>query len=102
MTTMKLLTKALEARFSALGRQESKGDEAIVVAKYFHPLSSWTWYATEYDPEERMFFGLVDGHEREWGYFSLDELEQTTVRGLGIERDLYFGERTIGAVKGGS
>lgn len=96
---MKLLTKELERRFAAVGRQEGKGDEAVVIAKYFHPMSSWTWYATEYSPEDRMFFGLVDGHEQEWGYFSLDELSTTRVRGLGIERDLYFGEATIGSVK---
>jgi len=38
-----------------------------------------------------LFYGLVDGFEKEWGYFSLKELE--SVRGplgLGIERDIYF------------
>ena len=38
-----------------------------------------------------MFFGLVDGHEKELGYFTLSELKQ--VRGglrLPIERDMYF------------
>lgn len=59
--------------------------------KLFTPDSSWTWLATEYDPLERLCFGLVIGHEREWGYFSISELE--TVRGplgLKIERDLHF------------
>jgi len=46
--------------------------------------------ATEFDGKD-IFFGLVDGHEKELGYFSLTELEK--VRGkmnLPIERDLYF------------
>jgi len=76
------------------------GRAAVIVAKFFHPMSSWTWYATEYDPAERSFFGLVDGLERELGYFSLDELESTRVRGLGIERDLYWHEQTLGDIMG--
>ena len=45
----------------------------------------------EPDGDGFRFFGYVIGHEREWGYFVLSELE--TVRGplgLAIERDLYF------------
>ena len=68
---MKLLTKELEQRFAQLGRQDY--DHAIVVAKFFTPDSTWVWYATEYDPETRDFFGLVKGFEIELGYFSLSE-----------------------------
>lgn len=90
---MKLLTKELEKQFP--GHKETEEipiPEKIVIAKYFHPMSNWTWYAVEYDPVDRIFFGLVDGFEKEWGYFSLTELEETVVHGLGIERDLYFGQ----------
>ena len=96
---MKLLTKALEKRFAALGNQDGKGDDAIVVAKFFDPCGSWTWYATEWIPEDDVFFGLVDGDYAELGYFSKTELEDTTEAGIGIERDLHFGEKTIGEVK---
>lgn len=97
---MKLMTKALEARFAKLGRQEAKGEEAIVVAKFFTPDSNWTYYATEYDPAERMFFGLVSGFEAELSYFSRDEIEKTVgPMGLHIERDLYFRECTIAQVR---
>jgi hypothetical protein len=35
----------------------------------------------------------------EWGYFSLDELESYKGQfGLGIERDLYFGEKRASQV----
>jgi hypothetical protein len=96
---MKLLTKELEARLAHIGRQEEKGDDAIVIAKFFTPDSSWTWWATEYDPETHEFFGLVQGHEVELGYFSLDELETITGSlGLHIERDRYWKEATLAQV----
>ena len=87
---MKLLTKKLEEQLPPLYSTDGEGYDAVAVVKFFHPLSTWTWYATEYDPETRTFFGLVDGHCKELGYFSLDELESVIVRGLKIERDLYF------------
>jgi len=97
---MKLLTKELERRFVAVGRQEALGEKAIVVAKFFTPDSQWTWYATEYDAESREFFGLVDGFEVELGYFSLDEMEAvTSPRGLSMERDLHWKEVTLSEVR---
>ena len=65
--------------------------DPIVRVKFFTPDSSWTWFVTEMDPEERRCFGLVIGLERELGYFLLDELEEVKgPLGLPIERDLYF------------
>ena len=50
-----------------------------------------TWYATEYNPETKQFFGLVDGFELELGYFNLEELENLRGPfGLPVERDLYW------------
>jgi Protein of unknown function (DUF2958) len=66
-------------------------DDPIARVKFFTPDSSWTWYCLEYSPEERLFFGLVHGHDRELGYFSLDEMEAARgPLGLPIERDLYW------------
>ena len=88
---MKLLTKELEAKLPPLHSTEDGGKDIMAVVKFFTPDASWTWYATEYDPKERVFFGLVDGFEKELGYFSLDELESVRgALGLAIERDLYF------------
>ena len=92
---MKLMTKAIEnvliTAHQLVVEQDGLGDDAIVHAKFFTPDGSWTWYATEYDPETRMFFGLVDGFDKELGYFSLDELESVRgALGLPIERDMYF------------
>ena len=89
---MKLMTKAIENVIPGLNEQEELGEDAIVHVKFFSPYSDWTWYATEYDPDERMFFGLVDGFVKELGYFSLDELE-SAIGAVGqplIERDRYF------------
>jgi len=88
---MKLMTKELESSIPRLYEQDGLGDDAIVHIKYFTPDGDWTWFGTEYDPDTRTFFGLVDGFEKEYGYFSLDELE--SVRGslgLPIERDMWF------------
>jgi hypothetical protein len=48
---------------------------------------------TEGSQEESdfIFFGYIIGHEAEWGYFSLAELESVGGgRILPVERDLYF------------
>lgn len=50
--------------------------------------------------EDVTFFGLVDGHEAELGYFSLSELSAVKGRfGLGIERDRHFPPTTIGELQ---
>ena len=59
------------------------------------PDGSWTWWATEFDGED-MFFGLVEGHVRELGYFSLSELREARgPMGLPIERDLHWRPQTL-------
>ncbi|KUO18408.1 DUF2958 domain-containing protein [Streptomyces dysideae] len=85
---MKLLTKELKRKLPGFNIARH---EAVAVAKFFTPWSNWTWYAAEYDPATRTFWGLVDGFGKEYGCFSLDELEQVRgPHGLRIERDLYF------------
>jgi len=95
---MKLLTKEIVKRFAEVGSQEDVKDP-IVIVKFFNPTGTGTWFATEYDPEERMFFGYVslfNDYNNEFGYFSLDELESYQGKfGLGIERDMYGSEMTL-------
>lgn len=103
---MKLMTKDLIKRFPRLRQTSNIPPEKVqIVAKFFYPRGAATWYATEYDPEERLFFGFVnlgDPHCAELGYFSLDELEQFRDRyGIGIERDLYFRKHFLSEVLGG-
>ena len=87
---MQLLTKQIEQLFKKTGDQ-SDSDNPLVICKFFDPMGSWTWYATEYNPKDKIFFGYVMGFENEWGTFSLTELESIAEnRMLGIERDIYF------------
>lgn len=89
-----LLTKEARSSLPPLySTEDTPTENKIVRVKFFTPDSNWTWYAVEADDEgsDVRFFGLVDGFEREWGYFMLDEL--AAVRGplgLPIERDRYF------------
>tara|TARA_B100001059_G_scaffold235662_1_gene282150 strand:- start:3452 stop:3823 length:372 start_codon:yes stop_codon:yes gene_type:complete len=90
---MKLMTKTLEKRFAQVGDQSEK-ENPTFIAKFFDPVGSGTWYATEYNPESKICNGYVTGLAfDEWGSFSITELE-SIVRpfGLGIERDIHFTE----------
>ena len=91
---MKLMTKEIEEKIPALYSTEEAPFSPRVYVKFFHPASSWTWYATEYDPATGDFFGLIDGDYKELGGFNLKELESVSVMGLGIERDRYWDDTT--------
>ena len=95
---MDLLPNAIRRLLPPLRSLESKGADAVAHLKLFTPDSGWTWWITEGAPEgdDFMFFGLVEGLEKELGYFSLSELQ--SVRGplgLGVERDLYWQPKTL-------
>jgi hypothetical protein len=100
---MKLITKEILRKLPALNATEHipEGDKVAVV-KFFTPWSNWTWYGVEghvQEDGEIMFFGRVEGHETELGYFSLRELE--SIRGpfgLKIERDMHFEPRALGSL----
>ena len=93
---MKILTKELLKKLPNIGDNEKNNKEHIAHVKLFGG-SSWTWYITEYDPIENLCFGLVDGFEKELGYFSLDELLELKFPpfGLPIERDRLFDSTPI-------
>lgn len=86
---MELLPSEIRERLPKLYETENEKDPVFQV-RFLAPWTSWTWYASEFDGED-LFFGLVEGLETEWGYFSLKELEEVRgPSGLHIERDLYF------------
>jgi len=92
---MKLMTQEVRKKLPPLYSQEKLGRKAVAKVKFFTPDSSWTWWATEFDGQDT-FFGLVEGHERELGYFSLAELESVHgPMGLAIERDLHWQPKTL-------
>jgi len=102
---MKLLPKEIRETLPPLYSQDGKGGKAVVYAKYFTPSAGWSWHITEGEPVldesgtheiDYKFFGLVFGHEREFGYFLLSELEEVRgPMGLPIERDLHFKPKMI-------
>ena len=111
-----LLPDILKEQMPALYAQEQERDPVVHV-KYFDPVGSWTWYATEGSPVDEdgyidtnkpkvdyLFFGLVVGFEPELGYFSLNELKTAKeglqgLRALPIERDVWFRPQRLSDVK---
>ena len=85
----------------AIGSTDSQGGDAVALVKLFTPDSSWTWYLTEASRkgDDILMFGLVEGHERELGYVSLNEI--TSVRGpmgLAVENDLFWSPKKLGDI----
>ena len=64
---MKLLTAAIKQALPPLYATDgTPATTRKVVAKFFAPVGSWTWYVLEGEPTEDgdwRFFGLVNGHE---------------------------------------
>lgn len=88
---MGLLSKEMAETLPPLYANEELGLAAQALVKFFTPDSNWTWYASEYDGGEGIFFGYVIGHTDELGYFNLEELESARgPLGLPIERDEHF------------
>lgn len=90
---MKLLTKAIETKLMKnWENQASSSMDDVPVVKFFNPAGRGTWYISEYDKENGLFFGLCDlgmGYP-EMGYVSKAELESIRLPfGLKIERDMY-------------
>ena len=94
---MKLITKTLAAKIPAMyATEDQSAKEKIVQCKFFDSRGSWTWYVIEYDPEQNLAFGLVQGFETELGYISITELESLGIR---IERDLSWKPRSLEQLK---
>ena len=88
---MQLMTKAIEKKARAQYPFGSSMEQKIV-AKFFDPCGSWSWYLMNQDPEDSDYlWGIVKGFEVEIGSFSLSELKSFKgPLGIGIERDLHF------------
>lgn len=77
-----LIDKDLEEILPKLYEQENLQRKTLY-ARFF--LNDWEWYVMEYSPLQKLCFGLVDGYEEEYGYFTINELES-----LGAKRDYEF------------
>lgn len=90
---MKLITKQLQKDLAKypLYSQDGKGEDAVVVCKFF--LQGYTWYVLEAEKADNgyEFFGIIVGQHTEYGYFTLSQLESVTGQwGLRVERDRCF------------
>ena len=95
---MELMTREMEGKLKSFPfySQDGKGDDAIVVMKFFNPYGFFGYVESPITPEFN-----------EYGYFSLSELENLkipikingiTVSYGKIERDLYFERVRIGDI----
>ena len=85
---MILITKEISKAAQAQFHLGSSLDQ-MVVAKFFHPASQWTWYLMNQNPNNPDYlWGIVRGTDIEIGSFSLSELEN-------FAGDLVIGNRRI-------
>ena len=91
----KLITKEVEKKLPKIDRNCSifttgtSNDKVLV--HYFSPYMDW--YVTHYDPDKKLFYGLVkDQGFYEYGFFSLRDFEEYNSRSFlsMIERDQYW------------
>lgn len=95
-----LLDEELKNTLPRLYEQDNK-DVKILYVRFYHPTYNWEWYAMEYSPLQKLFFGLVEGESLEYGYFTLDELERIgAIRDYSFKTKVlkegeYYGKRTV-------
>ena len=57
---MLLLTKEISKKLPPIyANCEKENNQIKVIVKFFLPGSGASWYATEYDPVEKLFFGNI-------------------------------------------
>ena len=78
------------AELPKLYETESVPEKDKLIYMHFF-LGGCDWYAAEYGPTDRIFFGYAilnnDLQNAEWGYTSFDELRSINVRGFEIDRE---------------
>jgi|TARA_R100001530_G_scaffold26363_5_gene21210 hypothetical protein len=88
---MKLLTKEIKTKAKKQYNKSSDLESQKVVAKFFDPMGSWTWYLMNLGDDEDYAWGIVKGHEVEMGSFLISELESIRLPlGMRIERDKFW------------
>ena len=81
--------------------EHTPASEMLIHEHFF--LGGCDWYAAEYSPEERIFFGFAilndDLQNAEWGYVSFDEMRSINVRGIEVDHDLHWQRRKASQVE---
>lgn len=92
--TQKLLLASDLKKLPDLYSQENERDPMVYV-KFFNPMGRGTWFATEFSPEQGLFFGYVMGlGGDELGYFHVKDLMR-----IRAERDSSFKPMRLSAAK---
>lgn len=96
------MTKEIEEKLKKSGLYPEIDNlyKATVIVKYFYPAGAATWLiigGEKTDDDWRLFgYATLDGSLWEWGTVFLHKLEQYKgILGLGIERDLYCGNKMV-------
>lgn len=92
---MKLITKKILKKATSQYELGTDMNQEIV-AKFFDPYGSWTWFLMNMDPKDEDYcWGIVDGFSVETGSFSIKELEEveSPFGGPRIERDKFWSPR---------
>lgn len=98
---MKLITKEIAKKLPRIGETgHLEAKDVKVPLKLFNPCGGGTWYITEYNEDEGLAFGYVtlgDPTMAELGYIDMNDLMSAKFPpfGLGIERDMHFGDHTL-------
>ncbi len=94
---MILLTSTQREQLLANGRQSDV--DPVPVVKFFNPLGSGVWLATELDSDGDTLFGLADLGFPELGSWSLGEMQAIRLPfDMRIERDLHFRPTSLTAL----
>ena len=82
---MWLITEEDLKHFEEIGSQMDKpAEEQMIVCKLFLPWTRWTWYLTEYNPEEQIArayvkSGIDDNFDERWSVY-IPELEELVIK----------------------
>ena len=97
---IKMWAKPTKADLATMpGLHTTKGDKDTLVRGHFF-LGSCDWFVTEYDPEDKIFFGFAilnaDYEMAEWGNISLTELESLKVGGfMEVDYDKHWEKKPV-------
>lgn len=99
---MKLFTKSIFKKLEKTPLYSTDDNKnAKAICKIFNPYGAGTWYVFEGEQQadgDWLLYGIADIQVKEFGYFSLKELESTRVRIFGesfpLERDRYYTPQT--------
>jgi hypothetical protein len=70
------MTKELQVGLPKLyDTEDTPTNDMILRIRYYDINSQWEWFLIEFEPETNIGFFYVRGFENEWGYSSLEEMQ---------------------------